>query len=147
MFPAIVVDAYVISDDADEILNLYDDVASIAVDQRMFGPRQLLVAFGSIDGRLLGLAHTGRTDPPDVGLRCCLDHFLGHSGFEEGRVALVVAASDEVLDASASPPELSVEFGLALEVCDEFDVTLIDWIACDDGLYRSSRAALGLELF
>lgn len=145
MFPAIVVDAYVISDEADEILNLYDDVASLVLDQRLFGPRQILVAFGSIDGRLLGLAHTERTDPPDLGLRCCIDHFLGECGFEEGRVALVVVLTDEVLDVGPPPPELAEQFAIALEVCDGFEVALIDWVACDDDLYRSARAALGLE--
>ena len=74
---------------------------SFALDQRAFGPRRPLVAFGSDDERFLGLAHTARTDPPTA------------ATFAEARA---VAA--------------------------EAGVRLIDWMCCDDQLFRSSRLAL-----
>ena len=68
--------------------NLRKDTWSLALDQRAFGPRRLVVALSDRRGRFIGLSHTPRTDPPEIALGPCIDH-LG------GGAAAAVAFCDE----------------------------------------------------
>ena len=115
--------------------NLRDDAWSFALDQRAFGPRRLVVAFANRKGRFRGLAHTERTDPPDLALEACL-HRLGRAA------AAAVAYSDEPVTDGPPPDDLAERFRVASNLCATFEVHLVDWIACDDQRYRSSRLTL-----
>ncbi len=129
----IVVEGYLATpaDDTD----LRKDVWSFALDQRAFGPRRLLVAFADERGRLLGLAHTRRTDPPETALRACIEH-LGTDA------AAAVAFSDEPVEEGPPPAALAVAFARARLLAGGYGIHLVDWIACDDTLMRSTRLAL-----
>lgn len=109
---------------------------SFALDQRAFGPGLLLVAFTDRDGCLLGMAHTPRTEPIEVALTCCID-YLG-----DGAEA-AVAFCDELLSDGPPPDDLAERFASARAVCAASDIHLVDWFACDDLLFRSTRSALG----
>jgi len=50
-----------------------NDLWALALDQRAFGPGQLIVVTARPDGAVVGLAHCHQTDPPDFALTCCLD--------------------------------------------------------------------------
>lgn len=115
--------------------NLRDDAWSFALDQRAFGPRRLVVAFANRTGRFRGLAHTERTDPPDLALRACL-HRLGRGA------AAAVAYSDEPVTDGPPPDDLGERFRVASDLCAMVGVHLVDWIACDDQHFRSTRLAL-----
>jgi hypothetical protein len=119
-------------------LNIREDWWSVALDQRVFGPRRLLVAFAERDGNVISLAHTERLDPPEDGLDPCIRH-LGL-----GAVA-AVAFCDEPVPSAPPPDDLAERFAHARAVAADWGVHLVDWIACDDELYRSTRMALGLE--
>jgi len=118
--------------------DLRTDAWSMALDQRAFGPRRLMVAFANRKGRLLALAHTRRTDPPEVALGPCIDH-LGR-----GAVA-AVAFCDERIKWGPPPPEVAERFAAARSIAAEFGIHLVDWFACDDQVIRSSRLALQLD--
>lgn len=111
------------------------EVMGIALDQRCFGPRRLLVAFAEADGRLRGIAHTRRTDPIDHALWGCLE-YLGRGA------AAAVAFNDEPVTNGPPPTDLADRFALARLQCAARGVHLVDWIACDDDLFRSTRLAL-----
>jgi hypothetical protein len=130
----IVVDGYVPTTAND--MNLRDEAWSLALDQRAFGPRKLLVAFADADGWFRGLAYTDRTDPPDLGLEACVD-FLGR-----GARAAVAFCDEEVVAGPIDRHELGRRFDVASEVCAGAGVHLVDWIACDDDQFRSFRFAL-----
>jgi hypothetical protein len=132
----IVVDGYVATDQ-DET-NLQEEAWSFALDQRAFGPRRLLVAFTDRSGRLRSLAHARRTDPPEAALAACIKH-LGRGA------AAAVAFCDERLIEGPPPPDLAPRFALARATCDSYGIHLVDWFACDDQLFRSSRLALDPE--
>lgn len=117
--------------------DLREEVWSFALDQRAFGPRRLLVALADPAGRLVGLAHTARTDPPELALGPCVD-YLGQ------RAAAAVAFCDEPLSSGPPPADLGERFALARSIAATHGVHLVDWIACDDQLFRSTRMALGL---
>jgi len=129
----IVVEGYAATpaDDTD----LRNDVWSFALDQRAFGPRRLLVAFADRSGRLLSLAHARRTDPPEAALDACIQH-LGAGA------AAAVAFCDQPVEEGPPPPLLVLQFALARSVAAGHGVHLVDWIACDDALFRSTRLAL-----
>lgn len=40
------------------------------------------------------------------------------------------------------PAELAPRFALARSIALQYGIHLVDWIACDDDLFRSSRLAL-----
>jgi hypothetical protein len=128
----IVVDGYVATpaDDTD----LRADAWSFALDQRVFGPRRLVVAFADRSGRFLSLAHARRTDPPEAALDACIQH-LGSGA------AAAVAFSDEPVVEGPPPPELALTFAVARSVAASYGVHLVDWIACDDTCFRSARLA------
>jgi hypothetical protein len=115
--------------------DLRKDAWSFALDQRAFGPGRLLVAFADRRGRLLSLAHCPRTDPAEAALAPCIQH-LGRGA----RAA--VAFCDEPVKAGPPPPEVAVRFALARAIAASHEIHLVDWIACDDQLFRSSRFAL-----
>jgi hypothetical protein len=114
--------------------NLREEAWSFALDQRAFGPRRLLVAFSDAAGRFHGLAHAPRTDPPELALGPCIE-FLGTGS------AAAIAFCDEPVAPGPPPPELPARFALACMIAAGFGVHLVDWIACDDQNFRSSRIA------
>lgn len=115
--------------------NIREECWSFALDQRAFGPRRLLVAFADSTGRLLSLAHAPRTDPPELALACCVD-FIGHGA------AAAIAWSDEPVQQGPQPPGLAARFRSARAVCSARGVHLVDWIVCDDDVFRSTRLSL-----
>lgn len=115
--------------------NLRDEAWNFALDQRVFGPRKLLVAFASRNGRFRGLAYADRTDPPEVALRGCVEH-VGRGA------AAAVAFCDEPVTDGPPPEDLAQRFERASAAAAERGVRLVDWIACDDQLVRSTRLAL-----
>jgi len=114
--------------------NLRDDAWSFALDQRAFGPRRLVVAFADPSGRLRTIAHAPRSDPPENALEACIRH-LGWAG------AAAVAYCDEEVEEGPPSPRLAIDFALRRSVAAGYGVHLVDWIACDDQLFRSSRLA------
>jgi hypothetical protein len=129
----IVVDGYRAT--AKDKTNLRKDAWSFALDQRAFGPRRLVVAFSNRKGRLTGLAYTPRTEPPEMSLGPCVD-FMGQGA------AAAVAYCDETVTNGPPPPGLGKRFALARSIVAPYGVHLVDWIACDDQLFRSTRLAL-----
>jgi|SRR5436190_4497788 hypothetical protein len=117
---------------------LPDQILGIALDQRAFGPRQLMVAFAAYDGRFLALTYARRTDPVDRALEACLLHFdrLGRGG--EALAAAVVLCDEPVKDGPA-PASFIATFERAKSMARKHDVHLVDWIACDDDLLRFAR--------
>ena len=112
-----------------------DDVQwSFALDQRHFGPRRLLVVTARADRTVSGVAYCGQTDPPVMGLRCCL-HTL-----DDG-ASMAVAYSDEAVT-SDPPPDLEERFEAARAAAGDYGIELVDWIMCDDLLFRSMRGTL-----
>ncbi|MGI8686628.1 MAG: hypothetical protein ACR2MO_16325 [Acidimicrobiales bacterium] len=115
--------------------NLREEAWAFALDQRAFGPRRLVVAFADRKGRFRGLAHTSRTDPPEAALAPCID-FLGQGS------AAAVAYCDEPVAPGPPPEDLAVRFACAQSIAASYGVHLVDWFACDDDLFRSSRLAV-----
>lgn len=115
--------------------NLREEVWSFALDQRAFGPRRLIVAFADRAGRLIGIAHAPRLDPPEAALGPCIEHLgLG--------AAAAVAFCDEPVSDGPPPPDLEARWKCATAIAESYGVRLVDWIACDDQLFRSTRLAL-----
>ncbi len=115
--------------------NLRKEAWSFALDQRAFGPRRLVVAFANRRGRFLSLAHTRRIEPPEASLGACIQH--------SGRgAAAAIAFCDEVVIEGPPPPDLGVRFASARAIARSYQIHLVDWFACDDQLFRSSRFAL-----
>lgn len=129
----IVVDGYAATDK--DTTDLREDTWSLALDQRAFGPRRLVVAFADRCGRLRGLAHAPRTEPAEAALAPCIQH-LGRGA------AAAVAFCDESVVEGPPPPEIGLRFALARSIASSYGIYLVDWIACDDQLFRSSRFAL-----
>jgi hypothetical protein len=116
-------------------MNLRNDAWSLALDQRAFGPRRLVVAFALRDGTLRTMAHCRRTDPPELALEPCIRHVgLGTD--------VAIAFCDEPVVEGPPPPEIADRFAEACAVAAEFRIHLVDWIACDDQMFRSFRLAL-----
>jgi hypothetical protein len=129
----IVVEGYVATD-ADDT-DLREEAWSFALDQRAFGPRRLLVAFADASGRFRSLAHARRTAPPEAALAPCIEH----SG--RGATAAVAFCDETVVD-GPPPADLALRFALARSIAASYGVHLVDWFACDDHMFRSSRLAL-----
>jgi hypothetical protein len=117
---------------------LPDQILGIALDQRAFGPRQLMVAFAAYDGRFLALLWARRTDPVDLALEACLLHFdtIGRGG--ETHAAAVVLCDEPVVD-GPTPPGFLARFEGAKGVARKHGVHLVDWIGCDDDRFRCAR--------
>ncbi len=110
------------------------DAWDFALDQRAFGPRQLLVVTAGPDGQVLGLAHCEQTEPPEMALVCCLETL------DDGAAA-AVAYSDEPVG-SEPPPGLAERFATARAAAKDHGVHLVDWMLCDDTELRSMRFTL-----
>ena len=117
---------------------LPDQILGIALDQRAFGPRQLMVAFAAYDGRFLALLWARRTDPVGLALQACLLHFdtIGRGGEEE---AAAVVLCDEPVADGPNPPGFLARFEGARRVARTHGVHLVDWIGCDDDRFRCAR--------
>ncbi len=131
----VVVDGLVATDLDDTDLSDFNEAMAFALDQRAFGPRRLVVAFADVGGRFRGIAYAKRTDPFDLALRACLHH-LG-----DGAAAAVVL-NDEPVVWGELPPEQAERFELASLLCRVRGIHLVDWICCDDQLFRSTKLAL-----
>jgi hypothetical protein len=129
----IIVDGY--RPTAKDKTDLRRDFLSFALDQRAFGPRRLVVAFSDRNGRFTGLAYTPRTEPPEMSLGPCVD-FVGQGS------AAAVAFCDEPVTSGPPPPGLGKRFALARSIAAPYGVHLVDWFACDDQLFQSTRFAL-----
>ena len=127
------VSGFVAAADAD--MNLREDVWALALDQRAFGPRRLVVAFADASGRMRSLAHAPRTDPPELALRPCIAH-LGRGA------AAAVAFCDERVAEGPLPAHSELRFRWARAIAASAGIHLVDWIACDDQLFRSVQLAL-----
>lgn len=112
--------------------NLRDEMLSMALDQRAFGPGKLLVAFGDSDGTFRGLAYTDRRDPIDSAFDACLD-YLGSGA------ATAVAFNDEPVVVGEPAPWLAERFIRMQTIAALHGVTLIDWVSCDDEYLRPTR--------
>jgi hypothetical protein len=133
----LVVDTYVPA--ADDTFNLRLDAWSLALDQRAFGPRKLLVAFADADGSFRGLAFTDRTEPIEDALAACIS-YLGRGA------AAAIAFNDEPVDKDKPPGTYFHFFTRMRQLADRRGLRLIDWFACDDDLFRSmSPMAAGSE--
>lgn len=131
------VDAYVPNPEFDHD-PLPEQILGIAMDQRAFGPRQLMVAFAAFDRRFLALTFAPRTDPAEGAFEACLLHFdaVGRGG--EACAAAVVLC-DEMVGTGPIPPSFVARFERAREMAAMHRVHLVDWIACDDDLFRCAR--------
>jgi hypothetical protein len=108
----------------------------LAVDQRVFGRYQLLVATADRAGRFLGLAHCGMPEPPEAGLPACLDLLRSDA------TAAVVAYSDDAVQDGPVSPELALRFFRARAAAADQGVHLLDWIICDGRMIRSLKFGL-----
>lgn len=132
----IVVEGYLATDAAE--IDMRAEVWSYALDQRAFGPRRLLVAFTDAGGRLLGLAHTARTQPPELALEACIRH-LGDGA------AAAIAFCDEPVSAGPPAPDIIDRLAHTRSLAASLGVYLIDWLACDDLQLRSFQLAVHPE--
>ena len=120
-------------------LSLREAAWSLALDQQAFGSGRMLVATADRAGHLLAIAHTTTTDPPHLGLECCLEHT-----FRNGIVPdAAVVFNDEPVEWGPPPAELKFRFVTSREACAQFGVHLVDWFCCDaaNELIRSVRMA------
>lgn len=108
---------------------------TLAIDQRCFGYRRLIVAFADAEGTLRHLVHTGRTEPPDEALARCLER--GAAGCDAA-----VAFCDEPVLGGPLPPAVVARWHRLRNACQEHGVHLVDWFQCDDSMFRSLRLAL-----
>jgi hypothetical protein len=130
-----VVDGLVATGLDDTDLTSFTEAMSIALDQRYFGPRRLLVAFAERGGRMRARAAATRTDPIDFALRACIQH-LG-----EGASA-AIAFNDEPVEWGPPPADLATRFWGWQATCRASGIHLVDWISCDDQTFRSTKLAI-----
>lgn len=121
--------------------NLREQVWSFALDQRAFGPRKLLVAFSDAQGRLTGLAHTGRTVPLELAFDACLAYVV-YQGYGADAA---IAFCDQPVNDGPPPAEFVDLFDRARLIAADYDIHLVDWIACDDEKMRSNRTPIELD--
>lgn len=112
-----------------------DEIWGYALDQRAFGPRQLMVVFADADGTFRGMAYAARTDPPELGLAPCIRH-LG-----AGAAACVALCDEPVHDGPPTDDELA-RYLDAQAIAAALGVHLVDWTKCDDQVIRSMRLAV-----
>ena len=128
----------VVAEDPED-LSLRNDAWSLALDQQAFGPGRMLVATADRAGRLLAIAHTTTTDPPLLGLGCCLEYTFRNGILPDAAVVF----NDEPVEWGPPPAELKFRFTTSRELCARFGVHLVDWFCCDadNELIRSAGAA------
>ena len=56
-----------------------------------------------------------------------------------------MAFCDEPVTQGPPPPDVAARFALARSIAAGYGIHLVDWFACDDDLFRSSRLALHPE--
>ena len=129
----IVVDGDAATDpESPENPNLRDDPWSMALDQRAFGPRKLLVFLTRADGQMLSVAITDRVEPIDDAFRACLIH-LG------GDAVAAVAYLDEPVQSGPPTTEFMHRFDRLRDVAASLGITLVEWFSCDDDAFRATR--------
>lgn len=129
----VIVDGCVPTDPhSSDVDNLREKVWAYAMDQRAFGPRKLLVAFADADGKVRGLAFTHRAEPIDFPFEACLLH-LG-----AGAAAAVAYLDEPVRDGPPSPAFIA-RFERLQAIAASHGIILVDWISCDDELFRAAR--------
>ena len=116
-------------------LRTLSDAMSFCLDQRAFGPRRLLLAFANRNGRFRGLAYTRRPDPPEAALAGCIE-YLGRGRRPRSRS---VTSRWRGVRLPMTWPRGSA---LARSIAASYGIHLVDWFACDDEVFRSSRFAL-----
>jgi hypothetical protein len=121
--------------DSDDRFDLCEHAWEMALAQRMFGPRRLLVAMGDAAGNLREVLHTERTDPPELGFAVCLEQ-------AGAGLTAALALCDEPVALGPPPADLATRFATARAAAMVHGVLLLDWIACDDQVLRSARLAL-----
>ncbi|GAB2595536.1 hypothetical protein [Pseudactinotalea suaedae] len=116
-----------------------EQILGIAMDQRAFGPRRLMVALAAYDARFLGLLYTDRTDPIDDALEVCLLHaeVEGLRGSEPALAGVVLC--DQPVVEGGSRHQVEAVFERAKVVAARHRVHLVDWIGCDDDTFRCAR--------
>lgn len=112
------------------------ELFGLALDQRAFGPGRLVVAFTDRRGRLRTIAHTMRTDPPELALVACIAH-LGR-----GAAAAVAFADEPAVMGTLPPEDLPERWARAHAAAEAVAIRLVDWFACDDLAMRSTWLAL-----
>ena len=122
-------------------MSLREDAWSMAMDQQVFGPGNMLVGTADRAGHLLGIAYTRTTDPLSLGLACCLEHSFNSALPPEAAIIF----NDEPLQMEPPPDDLGARFEALRETAAAFGVHLVDWFACDakTEFIRSTRIALG----
>jgi hypothetical protein len=133
MTRSVIVEAYRATDDCDLDLRLHP--WELALDQRAFGPRRLLVAFADRTGRVLMLAHTRRLPQPEDGLAPCIELFAGTA-------EVAVAFCDEPVTEGPIPAPLVARWERARDITEVYGIHLVDWFSCDDDKFRSTRLAI-----
>jgi hypothetical protein len=131
----LVVEGLVPTDLDDTDLSSFREVMGFALDQRAFGPRKVLVAFADADGRFRGIAHASRTEPIDLALEACID-YLGR-----GAAAAIVFNDEPVVDGDL-PADQARRWRRVRALFDRHRITLVDWLCCDDQLFRSTKLAV-----
>lgn len=121
-------------------INVIHDWPSLCLDQRAFGPRRLLVAFADRTGLMLYLTYADRLDDLGLALRCAVDTVVRNDGSRSG-LAAVVAFNDEPVSTEI-PADVGERFTAASLVCAEHDLRLVDWLMCDDDMFRSMRFSI-----
>lgn len=127
--------------DHDCAIDLRAEAWSLALDQRAFGPRRLVVAFCDGGGAMTLLAHTDRTDPPHLALAACCEYAVDVGV----GLAAAVAFCDEPLHWEPPPDDLGELFATLRDTCYHHGIHLVDWFSCDDDLFRSTRIAVEPE--
>jgi hypothetical protein len=94
------------------------------------------VTFGDAQGRLRSIAHAPRTDPPELALGPCIEHC------GEGAAAAVAFCDEAVPWGKPPPDDLALRFAMAKLIAHDHGIHLVDWIACDDRVFRSTKWAL-----
>ncbi len=130
----IAVAAYRVAPDAPPI-DMREEVWAFALDQRAFGRGRLVVAFTDGQGQLLRLVHAELPNPPELALLACID--FGGAG-----APAAVAFCDERMVEGPPPPGLADTFALQQKIASEAGIHLVDWLACDEEMVRSSKLAL-----
>jgi len=119
--------------------NLRRERFLFALDQRAFGPGRVLVAFADRRARFVGLAHTRRPKRPEDALDPCIQHMRTFPRASEA-VAAVAYCDERVND--EPPGDMATRFAYGRLIAMESGIHLVDWFACDDERFRSSKLAL-----
>ena len=133
MMRSVIVEAYRATDDCDLDLRLHH--WELALDQRAFGPRRLLVAFADRTGRVTTLATTRRLIDPEDGLAPCIEQCAGAA-------EVAAAFCDEPVTAGPIPAAMIARWERARGIAAELGIHLVDWFSCDDQTFRSTRVAI-----